>query len=193
VFGIFVGFKLASKQVIWMLQPCHITIAIQMYLLAAPPNKYTNTIFRTHLGLLNGAVLALLFPDFEFYTLPGEVAMFWIEHVLMLVAPIYLLTLGGPYSLEPFSDLTYCALSSACCFFYHVLILHPVSELTGINVNFTLCPPSTLPSIAGGPHYFAHAAWHQFLIMSAIHKMMAIIAPFLMSKHDKDKNHNHLE
>ena len=45
----------------------------QVYLLAAPASSTTLTIFRTHLGLLNGAVLALLFPVTDAYKLPGEV------------------------------------------------------------------------------------------------------------------------
>ena len=45
----------------------------QVYLLAAPASSTTLTMFRTHLGLLNGAVLALLFPVTDAYKLPGEV------------------------------------------------------------------------------------------------------------------------
>ena len=39
----------------------------QVYLLAAPASSKTLTIFRTHLGLLNRAVLALLFPVGQFH------------------------------------------------------------------------------------------------------------------------------
>ena len=45
----------------------------QVYLLAAPASTSSLTVFRTHLGLLNGALLALLFPVTDAYSLPGEV------------------------------------------------------------------------------------------------------------------------
>ena len=44
-----------------------------MYLLAAPPSSFNSIVFQTHLGLLNGAVLALIFPVLDTYTMPGEV------------------------------------------------------------------------------------------------------------------------
>ncbi len=36
VFGIEVGYKLASRQLIWLLNPCHVTSFLQMYLLSVP-------------------------------------------------------------------------------------------------------------------------------------------------------------
>ena len=47
----------------------------QVYLLAAPASASSLVVFRTHLGLLNGAVLALLFPVTDAYSLPGEVLL----------------------------------------------------------------------------------------------------------------------
>ena len=34
----------------------------QIYLLAAPPSSLVTKLFRVHINLLNGAILALLFP-----------------------------------------------------------------------------------------------------------------------------------
>ena len=41
--------------------------------MAAPASAFTGVVFETHLGLLNGAVAALLFPDLDTYVMPGEV------------------------------------------------------------------------------------------------------------------------
>merc|ERR1712004_865731 len=60
--GLAIGYKFSTRTLIYLLQPCHMVTAIQVYLLAAPASSTTLTIFRTHLGLLNRAVLALLFP-----------------------------------------------------------------------------------------------------------------------------------
>ena len=53
----------------------------QVYLLAAPASASSLLVFRTHLGLLNGAVLALLFPVTDAYSLPGEV----VKLILIMV------------------------------------------------------------------------------------------------------------
>ena len=92
----------------------------QVYLLAAPASASSLVVFRTHLGLLNGALLALLFPVTDAYSLPGEVpltnayhghryengklhcdsqcvlslqySLYWIQHVAMLLVPFLLNT-----------------------------------------------------------------------------------------------------
>ena len=46
----------------------------QVYLMAAPASAFTGVVFETHLGLLNGAVAALLFPVLDTYVMPGEVS-----------------------------------------------------------------------------------------------------------------------
>jgi hypothetical protein len=40
-----------------------ITHYFQIYLLAAPPSKTVTALFRIHLNLLNGPLLAFLFPE----------------------------------------------------------------------------------------------------------------------------------
>ena len=52
----------------------HLSHHGQVYLMAAPPSAFTGVVFQTHLGLLNGAVAALLFPVLDTYTMPGEVS-----------------------------------------------------------------------------------------------------------------------
>ena len=42
--------------------------------MAAPASAFTGVVFETHLGLLNGAVAALLFPVLDTYVMPGEVS-----------------------------------------------------------------------------------------------------------------------
>ena len=90
------GYKVASRQLVYILSPCHAVTALQVncrfirlqkkltytivncpqvYLLASPPSPSTTITFQTHLGLLNGAVLALLFPVLDTYVMPGEVSL----------------------------------------------------------------------------------------------------------------------
>lgn len=63
IWGMEIGYKFSSRTVIYLLNPCHVTTAIQIYLLAAKPTKTLTAVFRFHLNLLNGPLLAFLFPE----------------------------------------------------------------------------------------------------------------------------------
>ncbi|KAL1457841.1 hypothetical protein WDU94_008031 [Cyamophila willieti] len=65
VFGMEIGFKFASRSVIFLLNPCHVVTTIQIYLLAAKPSKHVAAIFRAHLNVINGPILACIFPEVE--------------------------------------------------------------------------------------------------------------------------------
>ncbi|KAG8228095.1 hypothetical protein J437_LFUL000097 [Ladona fulva] len=65
IWGAEIGFKLATRTVIYLFNPCHVVTAVQIYLLAAQPSSQLTAIFRMHLYFLNGAILAFLFPNTE--------------------------------------------------------------------------------------------------------------------------------
>uniref|UniRef100_A0A0A9WKZ4 Transmembrane protein 164 n=1 Tax=Lygus hesperus TaxID=30085 RepID=A0A0A9WKZ4_LYGHE len=65
IWGIEIGFKFSSRTVIFLLNPCHITTAMQIYLLAARPSKTVGALFRFQMNCINGAVLALAFPELD--------------------------------------------------------------------------------------------------------------------------------
>lgn len=93
--GLEMGFKLCTRTAIYILNPCHITSMLQVYLLAAKPSKWTTTLFRIHLNFLNGPLLAFLFPEHDSRRITFELANYYIQHGLMFVIPIYLLRHGG--------------------------------------------------------------------------------------------------
>jgi hypothetical protein len=67
--------------------------SIQIYLLAVPAGLFPHNLFlyRLMLHYLHGPLAAILFPVTECLLLPFEVSTYWIQHVLMLVVPVYLL------------------------------------------------------------------------------------------------------
>ena len=55
-FGLEVGFKLSTGQVLWLLNPCHVLTVIQLVLLASPNTRLSNTVFRLHIYWLTGEI-----------------------------------------------------------------------------------------------------------------------------------------
>lgn len=159
-----VGYKMVTRQFIFVVNPCHLLCMIHIYLLSNFHNQFIifkTYIFRIHLFFLHGPLMAVIFPVTNTLFLPGEVATYWVEHILLLTIPIFLLT---QYSvpIKSFRELmNWSLLSYGIWGLYHYLFLQPLALLTLGNLNSVLCPAITDPF--RGPHYRLHGLWHQFV------------------------------
>lgn len=180
LWGMEIGFKFASRTVIYLLNPCHVTTLIQIYLLSAPPSKTVTALFRIHLNLLNGPLLAFLFPETASRKIFAEAALYWIQHGMMFVIPYYLLRVGGPYNIEPFWDFNWAIFSYCLNLLYHFIVLQVIAIPAQVNLNHMLCPAILDPF--DGPWYRVAAVIHQAMLCPLLCKAFCLISDFCLTK-----------
>lgn len=89
--------------------------------------------------LLIVSLLAIIFPDTRDYHQLFELEVFWIEHILLVLVPIYFMLTNRYIVLQQTWHMTVaCYLIMAL---YHSLVLAFISILTGYNLNYMLNPP----------------------------------------------------
>ncbi|KAG4065235.1 hypothetical protein HA402_012677 [Bradysia odoriphaga] len=171
--GMELGFKLSQRSVIYILNPCHITSIIQIYLLAARPCKSTTALFRIHLNYLNGPLLAYVFPEIESRTIPFEACTYYIQHGLMFIIPIYLLRQGGAYNMEDLCDMKWNIIGYSLLLIYHFSILVIFAVPSQINLNHVLCPALSDPFQT--TNFRLCAVVHEALLCTLLCKIYCIV------------------
>lgn len=190
IWGMEIGYKFSSSTVIYLLNPCHITTAMQIYLLAASPNSAVTAVFRIHLNYLNGPLLAFIFPETDSRILPLEASIYWIQHGMMFVVPYYLLRLGGVYNVEKLTDFNWNIASYSINMIYHFGVLQIIGIPTEVNLNHMLCPAILDPF--AGPYYRICAFLHQAILCPLMCKMFCIVSAFFLTSFGPTKIKNTL-
>ncbi|XP_054771470.2 transmembrane protein 164-like [Lytechinus pictus] len=186
-FGVEIGFKFATKTVIYLLNPCHMLTVVQIYLLAAPPSKLVRVIFRMQMASLSCPLLALLLPVVNTRLLPFEAEIYWIQHLLIyLIIPPYLLSLGGVYKTEGMWDFSWCFFTAGFLHNYHFICLQGLGLLTEVNLNVMVCPAPNDPFY--GLYYRAFAFTHQHMLFPLHIKTYTYVAKSLVLRDQEDCN-----
>eukprot|EP01041_Mallomonas_annulata_P012806 gene12806-27000_t len=137
-------YKTNKRSLVNLVQPCHLVLLVQGLALLAP-DIASGFISVLSLPMVVGTVLAMLFPDTTGLDQPFEELSYWIQHVLILVMPLYLLVRNN------FVAGVVSSLETVCLSSWMVLLLHwPCYEVLDVsfqvNIMFMLCPTGAMHS-----------------------------------------------
>jgi len=164
-------YKLVTYQLIFIVNPCHCLCLVQMLILylmlQIDHHSSTQTltyIFRLHLHILHGPLMAVVFPVTNTLFLPLEIFTYWLEHALLLGIPIYLICVGKiSVPQNTFQDtLGWGFMAYGLWGLFHFLILLPLATFSLANLNSILCPSITDPF--SGQNYRSWAMIHQLVL-----------------------------
>ncbi|CAG5104842.1 Oidioi.mRNA.OKI2018_I69.chr1.g1594.t1.cds [Oikopleura dioica] len=135
--GMEIAFKLVEGKLIFLLNPCHLFTALQLYFLAGKPSKTMHILFQAHVPVVFGAFLAMILPDTDSRLLPLQREVYWVQHMLIWIIPAYLAPLGGVFRIE--KDWSWTWLGLSFLQMYHSIVLQGFSLLFSTNLNHMLC------------------------------------------------------
>lgn len=179
-FGMEVAFKLASRQMVWIVNPCHLITTLQIVLLSMQPSRISNHLLRCLCHTTNGPIVALLFPVVHTRFFHFEKHIYFIQHWLIVLIPWLLLALDDSYSLEAWGDWSYNIMTMGSLFLYHWIPLQGLSILSGCNLNCICCPPSSDPFY--GIYYRVAAFFHQSIMILATGRLIRLCMSPLFGK-----------
>ncbi|KAL7752850.1 hypothetical protein RI367_001853 [Sorochytrium milnesiophthora] len=132
--------KAQQNNLIFMLQPCHVSMLALITILWMPPVRRTPHIaFNVYLHTQWGTILAIAQPDLRDYSQFLEVENFWFEHFALLIVPM-LVIYNNRLCVFPLS-MDVALASFLFKALYHTLVLHAIALYTGKNLNYMLVPP----------------------------------------------------
>ncbi|CAO3650062.1 unnamed protein product [Cunninghamella blakesleeana] len=179
-FGITCTHKSFTQTLLFLMQPCHASALLLILVMMWPFKKHPfipGLLLNTYYYTLWGAILALVFPDLRNHDMWGEIFNFFLEHSLVLILPIYLISNPRYVTLPPSMDM---ALFSFFLYAsYHSPILHFFSLWSGFNLNYTLVPPALGFLVKSGPWYryimftaaLLNMFWTRYLFMETFHNL----------------------
>jgi hypothetical protein len=185
VMGIQIGFKISAKSLLYILNPCYLMTAVEIYLLSTTPSKFSVAMLRMLIHHVYGAAVAMLFPEVGPTDIFGRMTAYWVQHILIFfVVPPYLLYYWGIDCLEPTTEFAWAIFSGIYFGIHQLFILQPLAMVSHVNLNFILCPARLDPF--KGPYYRLAAVFHQMLCLLFCGKVYSIILKLVIRKRKTD-------
>ncbi|KAF6019300.1 TMEM164 [Bugula neritina] len=100
-------------------------------------------------------MVALLLPVTNTRMLSFEIGIYWIQHILIIAIPFFLLYQGGPYVAEPLKDMMWPVMSLGILYFIYWIPVQLLCILTEVNLNNMVCPAISDPFYGRGYRLWA--------------------------------------
>lgn len=161
-------YKLVTKRGLFILNPCHVALAMQLVLLATKDNT---SLFMRRMHM---AWTAWLFCPFSALLLPHLEEINWTEFVLYYVEHIIILPLGPLVLHRRYANhwpsLKAHLAGFATMIAFQTIVLVPFGRFLKVILNFALCHSTAEPFYPlFGYHYFAMEVLNLCLIAYLVH------------------------
>ena len=138
-------YKATMSSLINLIQPCHVICLLQGFALYS--QKETGVLISIFvLPSLTGCFLAMLFPDTSGLNQFLELEAYWVQHVVILLMPLYLLCRKDFLALR-LATTKSVFVGLWICAFLHWSLYEIVDLALLVNVEFMLCPTGAMLSI----------------------------------------------
>ena len=160
MFGVLFIVKLWTQALVHMLQPCHLFLVIQGYAILS------QTATGALLTLLmlppqTGALFAIAMPAINGVTVV-EVYIFWIQHILLALMPIYLL-IRNDFVATRFCSFTLLFIGIWTFAMTHFTLYEIIGVSFQVNPDFIICPTYGMRELfANFPPYLLYPSYRTF-------------------------------
>jgi hypothetical protein len=145
LYGTVIYYKANINSLINLIQPCHLILLLEG--IALLDDGVLGTMITLYLQpALIGALLATVTPDVTGLDQPFEVELYFVQHILILVVPIFLL-LRRNYMALKFCNFMSMITGLTMLTVAHFFFFEVIDLLLNVNVEFMLCPPSGVAAI----------------------------------------------
>ena len=126
-----------------------------------------------------------------FFQLPGEVLIYFIQHVFILLVPMYMLFIGGNFQPESRLNTAWPLFSMSLICLYHFIFLQPIAFSTSVNLNCILCPAVSDP--LGNRFWRLAAFMHQSFLVPILSKSYSYYGQMFVSAVSDEREEEHLK
>jgi len=145
IYIIQIGYKFTAGKGIFLMNPCHVMMLLEAYLLLSKRDATKNTMYANFVSNLFSPWCGIVFSVNVGLDLPYEQEMYWVEHFMGAFFNPLALAIGGRYRGRRFFNFSYRLIGFALFSLYHRVILLPLSLLTWANLDQSLCHALTDP------------------------------------------------